>query len=92
MQKEDLETDAQKNRHPIRFDTCQSGEEKYYQLTSCGNESTNYAVATDKTSCCQICNIDEGFTVSLCGEGQKSDKTITSECDGRTQCYHCVDE
>ena len=93
-QKEDLEADAQKDGHPIRFDVCQSGNDKFYRLTSCGDERTNYAVdvASGSKYCCRICNTDEGFTVSLCGEGQKSDKTITSECDGQTQCYHCVNE
>ncbi len=88
----DLTKKAAEQGHPINFDECQSGSSKVYQLTSCGNENTNYAIDSDKTGCCQICDTDAGYTVNLCGEKQKADETVISKCDGKTTCYHCIDE
>lgn len=91
-QKAALTQDAEQNDHNIAFDDCQSGETKSYELTSCGSELTNYAVNSNKTGCCQICDTESGWSVALCGADQKEDQDPkTSDCNGRTLCHHCID-
>lgn len=90
--KKALETEAETNGHAIYFEECRAGSTKFYQLTSCGDNTTNYAVAENKTSCCQLCNTEEGWSTKTSIEGKKQDGSETSTCDKNITCYHYVDE